>query len=153
MWDKLRIRDTTDKDKNFILKSWMKNYKKSLVASQIHPDIFYKNYQDAIENCLATATTMILCDKEDPNFIYAFMVLDELNEANILHFLYVRDDFRNFKLAKQIYNQFLKDKTLFFTHQTRTMSKEGKWLNTSQELADRFGAIYNPFLFWGQYVK
>lgn len=150
--EKLKIRSANDKDRNFILKTWLKNYKKSNFASEIDPSIYYEAYQNAVKNCLSRSTVSILCDEEDPNFIYAFFVLDEHTEANVLHFLYVRDDFRNWGIAKQIYKQFLANKFIFYTHKTKMINGQNKAINVSAELAEKVGAVYNPFLFFKSYL-
>lgn len=150
--DKLKLRAANDKDLNFILKSWLKNYRKSNFGSELDEEDYFETYQNAVKECLKQSKVAILCDEQDPFFIYAFFVVEEHAEANVLHYLYVRDDFRNTGIARQIHKQFLKDKTLFYTHKTKMVTKEGRYIPVAHELAQQAGAIYRPFLFFKKYL-
>lgn len=144
----LSIREANEQDRNFILRTWLKNYKQSHFARSIAPEIYFKKHETKIKDVMSRSKVIILCDKEKPWFICGFIILEEYTEANVVHFLYIRKSQRKGGFAKSLHRLFLKDKVLFYTQQCVIKTPDDRFVDISKELAEKVGAIYDPYLFF-----
>lgn len=141
------IREATDKDINFITSSWLKSYKESDFSKQIHPHVFFKKHEEHIKKKFKDSKIFILCDKLEPSSILAYICYEDFSEFNVLHFMYVKRPFRKFGLANILYETYLKDKDLIYTHKTYIVQElYSKHKNDRTHFIHK--AIYNPYLFF-----
>lgn len=120
------IREIKDEDHAFILSTWLKSYYDLMVGHKPPKFIFFKEHQKAIKGCIKEGS--ILCNDEDPDQIIGYVV----HSGTTLHYIYVKNVFRNLKLARQLLDS---KKFESYTHHTSYMNKL------------KLSLIYNPYLF------
>lgn len=148
MLDQVQVREANDTDRNLILSSILKSYRISVFSQDIPNEVYYIEHEARLKKVLSKSNVVILCNSQQQNIIYGFVVFEEFSNYRVVHALYIKKSFRNFRLAAAIYEQILKGKTLFYTHNFVTIDGKGKRVNTGQILAKKVNAIYNPYLFF-----
>ncbi len=117
----ISIRDFNQNDLNFILSKWLKNYKfSSRFTKKIKADIFYKWHHMIVQNILGrnTANVLIANPIDEPDVNLGFICYEK-GDAKVLHYVFVKPEFRNFGIGKRLYHVAMGDNsTAFFTHWT-----------------------------------
>ncbi len=102
------------------------------------PETFYKEHKRLLAKILQAPKAMmaIACLDDDPRVIVGFILAEPL--ADILHYVYVKQAFRRFGVAKRLLAHLeLSLDVCTVTHWTSDMASIG---------AKRPGMIYNPYL-------
>jgi len=128
----IKTRPSTAEDHNFILSTWLKSY-------QAHGNEFYKpsgkvyfkEHQELIKKKLDSCKVDIVTTDEDESQIIGYMVHD----ADCIHYVYIKNLFRNFKIAKKL----VSESTATYYSQHTSYSKR-----ISGSL------IYNPYRFFNE---
>jgi hypothetical protein len=133
------IRAVSGNDIPLIYSTWLKSYQcDSNVGLSVSKSVFFENYRLIVDQILEKNTTEILiaCSNDDPNVIYGYLIAEP--SENILHYIFVKEPFRNFKIAKSLFNQAFHDGmgVVIITHSTYS----------AKELTGKF--TFNPFKLW-----
>lgn len=104
---------TEEGDKNFIISSWLKEYRDdSKFLRRVRPWVYYEEHHKRIHKALEQGSTLIAYRSEEPEVILGYVNYDK-----ILHWIYVRPEFRKEGVATQLLKDF--DLTsCHFTHWT-----------------------------------
>ena len=117
----ISIREFNTTDLNFILSKWLKNYKfSSRFTKKIKSDVYYKWHQLLIENIMGRGTSTILIANpiDEPGVNLGFICYETTPEK-IIHYIFVKPEFRNFGIGRRMYLKSMEDKTVgYFTHWT-----------------------------------
>lgn len=117
----ISIRDFNSNDLNFILSKWLKNYKfSSRFTKKIKADIFYKWHHMIVQNILGrgTASVLIANPTDEPDVNLGFICFEQ-SDSKIIHYIFVKPEFRNFGIGKRLYLAAMGDNsTGYFTHWT-----------------------------------
>lgn len=132
------IRRACEEDVNFIFNSWLKSYRNSLFARNMHNTIYFDQHHKVVERLLKTSEVLIACDQKDPSSCYGYIVAEKVDNIFVLHFTYVKHPFRKFGVATALLNAF--DHNLsqasIYTHHTRV----------AELLAPKYNMVYNPYV-------
>lgn len=134
--DFVTIRPYIENDKNFILNSWLYGFKEGCEYFRlIEKDAYKDKYGQVIHNILERESTdiKIICLKEDQNIIVGYSITELRPPFIILHWMYVKQDWRNNGIARMLVPEGL-------THATH-LTKIGKAL-----LKRHPDVSFNPFL-------
>ena len=117
-------------DTNLILKSWLTTFKNTGPA--VHRMIdseYFEDYQKIIKHMLANSDITIVCDPEDKDIIWAYMI----HTDHAIHYIYVKDTFRKLGIMRKLISL---AKANHFTH----------WTTPMNSISHKFKhLIYNPF--------
>ena len=69
---------------------------------KINKDSFLTGHNKLINRMLDHAKCLVLVDPQEQGLIYAFIVFDHMGDFDIIHFAYVRKDFRGLGLLKNL---------------------------------------------------
>jgi hypothetical protein len=152
-------RSPTPDDLQFIMSSWLHSNRNSDFANYINNDTYYKLHEPLIKVLIAASMVTMICDKEDPSHVYGYAVYELPNDKLILHYIYIKFNYRNMGLAKQclqtIYPLF-GETDCYLTHIDRTMTRVSQDSITKEPLVKRNSAFikkrekyklnYNPYL-------
>lgn len=134
-WD---IRDASENDIEYIYTNWLKNFRHQSYAAIVQGPIYYDNYKKIIDHILLNAHTKVACLKENQEVILGFMTY----QPKIIHYIYVKDPFRELGVAKSLYQTIFKDdEDVQITHQTK---KIVSILRRKQNL------VFNPFILFNK---
>lgn len=118
----ISIRDFNANDLNFIMSKWLKNYKfSSRFTKKIKPDVYYKWHHLLIENIMGRSTSTILIANpiDEPDVNLGFICFETMGSDKIIHYAFVKPEFRNFGVGKRLFNKAMDGKQLgYFTHWT-----------------------------------
>lgn len=136
------VRQAREDDTNFLLATWLKSYRIiahddaiNPVVSRIPGQTYFKGQELAIKRILKSAQVLIAHDREDPAFIYGYMVF----EPGKIHYAYVKGSFRRLGVATELLKESGLDTAhaLEFSHHTPDIY----WIK--QKLPT---LTYNPYL-------
>lgn len=151
---KVIYRPANERDIPFVLSSWLKSYRQSEFAQPMPNEIYYDNHTQIIKNILSKAYTIMICDPDDDNHIYGFICAENTNKQ-ILHYMYVKYTYRNFKICENALMTFFPDfkkENLYLTHIDKTYLRKKEdttdYYRSSFFLKkkDDYKLIYNPYL-------
>lgn len=118
----ISIRTYNENDLNFILSKWLKNYKfSSRFTKKIKSDIYYKWHHLIIDNIMArpSCTILIANPVDEPDVNLGFICFEDINAEKIIHYAFVKPEFRNFGVGKKLYLTAMANKPFgYFTHWT-----------------------------------
>ena len=87
-------------DLHFITSSWLQSNRNSDFANYINNGDYYDYHDELIESILKRSMVTMIVDAEDLNHIYGYMVYENSDNDFVLHFIYIKFNYRNFGLAK-----------------------------------------------------
>lgn len=69
---------------------------------KINKDSYLTAHNRALNKLLDKCECDVVCDSEDPSFIYGFILHEAMGEYDVIHYVYLRKDFRGRGLAKDM---------------------------------------------------
>ena len=139
MQDQTAIRPATGDDLNFIYDSWLSSCRYDSPLGNCKNSIFFDNYRRIIDDVLSLDNThvFVACLTEDPHVILGYLACEL---PNIIHYIFTKDAFRQFGIAKALVTHAFKDTSnLITTHRTGYVEPI---LRSHPQIT------YNPFLFF-----
>jgi hypothetical protein len=96
-----KFRAPVEGDSAFIFNSWLKSYRSSDFAKSQCNVVYYENYKKIVSDIIGRSEITILCNPEDDNHLYGYIVFERLPGDNLLiHYLYVKHTYRRWGFAK-----------------------------------------------------
>ena len=141
----IHYRTPNSKDIPFIYSTWLKSYRNSDIAKNLSNDTYYHHHRNIVNEILTkdNVAITVICDETDHDQIYGYVVAEILAGSFIIHYVYVKYNFRKLKLLSQLYAEKLhaegylpQDRVTFVTHLPRNY----------QTLKSLYNIEYNPYL-------
>lgn len=140
---KMKIRLLMPNDIPFITSTWLKTYRsKSTLAKKIMEGCYFAEHNALINRSLMNGVTLVACDPEDEDHVFAYLVGHHRRTADYLHYIYVKSIFRQRGIAKELLKAFKKQDALYNTHETLPRNL------FSMLKANYSRVIYNPYPFF-----
>lgn len=118
----VEIRKIKESDKNFVIATWLKNYRSSSAfAKRINNEVYYKNHHAIVEHILSKpqTTALVVNSLGDEDHLLGFMVYETWPDAHVIHYAFVKIEFQKFGIATQLFHHAKIDPSNFvFTHST-----------------------------------
>jgi len=130
----LKFRKAKASDINFIYDSFLKSMKNdSSLGRLCTAHVFFKEFPAIIDRILSDSETLVASADEDDETIIGYIIF----EPNVVHYLFVKEAFRNLGIAKELIGQALAGK-MEFTYTSRT--------HHIREIIKKYpGITFNPF--------
>lgn len=139
---KTLIRPPKTEDVAFIASTWLNNFKNSSKFGQnIKKGIFYDNHAKIVNRILSKTNHVYIAHlPDDEDTIIGYMVGDAIDDTcNVIHFIYVKQPFRNFGVMKELLIHSEIDlSTALYTHET--------YVGADIIKTKYPGMIHNPYL-------
>ena len=135
----IRIREATDADVGFVMKSWLETYRReSSWARRMQANVYYPNHRLVVTHLLESERTMMACSDEDPSHVVGFGCGHTLPEAIVMHFVYVSYTVRGWGISKLLAQAFGWDpsRAVVTSH----------WTRHCDGLSTKTRLLYNPYL-------
>ena len=134
---KLR-RNLLPSDEGFIYNSWLKSHRSSAEVKRMDNDVYYDNHKQIIANILERPETSVLLivNETDEDHIYGYGVFEQLGDAVICHYIYVKYNYRKFGLGNMVFNAGTNEEVTACTHQNYL------W----DQLSKKYDIFFNPHL-------
>lgn len=114
------IRPMQPSDNNLIYNSWLKSYGESSDVSGEKKNLYYLRQKKLIDSILSRASVLIICNPEDEDQVYGYLVYEYLADNFILHWAYVKYTYRHLRLFKGLLDDLLAtlnySKEIILTH-------------------------------------
>lgn len=141
MEDKLQVilRDAIQEDLPLVYNSWLKQYRNSPFTTGMGNDLYFTQHRKVISAILKRSEVRVACDPNDSNTVYGW-ACGESYDTPLIHFLYVKKDFRGSGLGKMLLSEYgwESGKHIISTHYLKYRGKEFS-------VGDK-QIIYNPYL-------
>lgn len=123
-----KIRDLNENDYPFVKDTI---YYQNDKAHKYHNKLFSKLFTHIIKNLLTTAEGLIVCDTQDDNTIYSFILFNKFTLHNneifvVIHYIYTKQQFRKFGLGTQLL-EIVNGKNQIILHTFKTLFKSEKY--------------------------
>lgn len=135
----VRLRNVTAEDHNFILNSWLKSFRNGPAVRRMENSAYYHEQAKVIKELLQSVNVLVACDKDAPNQILGYLISQRINNVFVLHYVYVKQPFRNCGIAKMLIaarDHELGETAAVYTHHTESASR----------LAYKYKFMYNPYV-------
>lgn len=98
--DEVLIRKAGDSDLGFVLSTWIKGYRYSPEVLRVGRRVFLKTHKERMRKLIARSSVLVCCDRQERDELFAYVVLERLNDGCIIHWLYTKPLYREFGLAR-----------------------------------------------------
>lgn len=134
----IRIRRATESDVPFIFNSWLKSYRHSRFAQDLHTTIYYSEHHKIIENLLKTCEVIIACSDDDVSQILGWACFEKVQGAFVLHYIYTKQTYRMLGIAGRLLSE--------TGHNPELASLYSHHSAVALKLAGKYNFVYNPYL-------
>ena len=83
-------RAMVDGDRNFVFNSYLKSFRRDSTKRLVPASLYFPQQEQTLRFLLGVARTTVACWPEEPSEILGYAIHQELPEADVLHYLYVR---------------------------------------------------------------
>lgn len=136
----ITLRKANEEDAGFIFNSWLKCYRKANAVKPITNPIYFQEQHKIIESLVLDDRnfTIMACNPDDPSQIYGFVCAGYYEGIFTLHWIYVKQSFRNLRIGSTLLNAFEHDfgTAAVYTHHNHISSK----------LAPKYNMLYHPYI-------
>jgi hypothetical protein len=121
------FRPYTLDDIPFIHSSWGNSYYLGLNGHTLIKEYEFHSYHRPIRDKILNRPNIaiIVCSTiKDPDLIIAYIILEKPEASPnvmIIHYLYVKHDFKNQGIAKDLFNSSIHSRPILFTHRTNNL--------------------------------
>lgn len=139
--DLCAIRSVTDADISFIFSSWLKSAAAGPALKLIKSPIYYAQHHKLIEGYFKNCVIKVACNPADHNQIIGYIcfeVVEDVEPLLVVHYAYVKADFRNLGIAKALlaHTGLEQGKPFFYTTATKA----------SEQMNNKINMAYSPYL-------
>lgn len=116
----IEVRGAYPSDLEYLLKTWLRtHFRSSRFAEHIPKEIYYPKHHAMIERILLKSKTSILIahPQGEPDILLGYLVCENQIDP-VVHFIFVKKQFRLLGIAKQMLKKASIDKG-YFTHWTK----------------------------------
>ncbi len=134
----VEIRALIDSDLPFIFNSWLKAYRNAKAVAEVNQNIYFSEHHKLIERLLKRGKTLVVGAVGDPATVYGYINYEEVQGVFVLHFAYVKHDFRTLGLFKELMKATQHDFSGagMFTHK----------LKSAAILENKWNLLYSPYI-------
>jgi hypothetical protein len=133
--DNLIIRPPQDNELNFIYNSYLKSNRNNLEHMNMSNEFYYKTMTSILQSILSRSTINMLIETTN-NEIIGYMIVENTNNIQLVHFAYIKFAFRKLNLFTYLWNSVIDlNKSIICTH-------NGKIIDY---LIKKYNITYIPF--------
>ena len=136
----IKIRPANEEDVAFIFNSWLKSFRSSPFARVLSNEIYFAGHHKLIEKVLRRSQVSVVCNVDDSSQIFGYSVTERITGVLVIHYIYVKDSYRNMGIANTLLQNAGHDKRNFscYTHHTKPCDL----------IASRYSLLYQPYAFF-----
>lgn len=156
------IRPAGPGDTAIIRDTWLRSFRHSYHVRGIESEVYAHEHRKIMDLVLTrpSATTLVLCERADPTFVFGWICGEIINNWLVVHFLYVKGPYQDYGSGTALVKEFLDNEPgirgIVYTHQTKAGRKWAEKMEErlpERDLGDgsppqRLPLIYNPYLLY-----
>lgn len=113
------LRSFKDTDRDFVTRSLLMSFMHgSKEVQKINRDSYMNAHNTTINKLLDRCECLLICDLEDQDLIYGFVLYENGEQFDVLHYIYIRKAFRKNRLAAELLSKVFKKRNLAISHIT-----------------------------------
>lgn len=135
----LLVRRASKPDLRFITSSWLKSNRDAPMVQGIPNTVYYHYHHKILEELIPRSLVLVACDPEDTGYIYGWACAEVVDTALVVHYVYVRYDWRRKGVAKAMMDVLMDAESppaVIHTHRT----------HTARKILRNKTWIYNPYM-------
>lgn len=143
------LRGPEKSDLAFIRSSWLSSYRDGLAVRGVPHKIYYGRHEVVVRELLKRAYVMVLCLKNDPDYIAGWAVLEKTSGGIILHYVYVRGKYRRTGMARKLIELILEQEkpgVVFYSHRTMFVADYRRACLANDAPYPLKDWVYDPYL-------
>ena len=134
--DLVVLRALEETEVNFIYHSWLRSLRSGNSFYKSIPSIVYfENHRKRLYRILDKSHCLVATPKDHPEIVVAYIVWENFGPKEIIHYIYVKSDYRVMGLASLLVEVAAGDRDIIATHKTDSLPHRGN---------DRY--TFNPYL-------
>lgn len=94
------FREISPEDESFVLSSWKRSHRADF---EFMSNAEYYAYAKTFDAILAKSSCVVVAEKKDPTMLYGHIVFKKIPGVTIIHYIYVKQAFRDFGLATRLF--------------------------------------------------
>lgn len=141
-----------EKDIPFIYDAWMKTMKGAFPFKAMPSQTFNKEFKSYIKKTIDKSEVFVLCNKDDQEQLYSFVVGSRLGNIPIIHFAYTKSIFWKMglmrKLIEETFPEVLEHGCVY-TNFSPALHSPNWFVEDkpfSHFLEMKYGMLFNPFM-------
>lgn len=134
----VQIRDANEEDVPFIFNSWLRSYRNSSFARTLSNEVYYAGHHRLIERALKRCQVSVVCGLEDSGQIFGYSVTEKVTGVLVVHYIYVKDSYRNMGIANTLLQHAGHDKKIFSCYTQHT--------KPCDLVASRYSLLFQPYV-------
>lgn len=135
----VEVRRTIDSDIPFIFNSWLKAYRNAKAVAEVTQNVYFSEHHKLVEKLLKRGQTLVVGAANDPATVYGYINYEHVQGLFVLHFAYIKHDFRHLGLFKELMKATGQDFSTLGCY-THRISKNVLILE------DKFNLVYHPYI-------
>jgi len=139
------IREMQPDDHAFVKRRWAGEMRHAPWSRSVPPPVYWGSQYKTIEALLAQSTAILAVDPADTNHLYGVIVCQR-GQKSILHWLFVKSEYRKLGLARELLAAGLGDKRPIYLTQVTSFIAE------HPQLCEKHGIVSSPFILLGTHV-
>lgn len=134
----VRIRPADAADVAFIFSSWLRSYRHSRFAQDLHTTIYFTEHHKVIESILQTCDVLVACDDKNPADIFGYICFERVEGQFVLHYIYTKQTYRMLGIATLLLEASNYDPSTIAIYSHHNV--------VAPKLATRYNFIYSPYI-------
>ena len=99
----IQHRKFKESDRDYLTRSILMSYLSgSQEIRKINKDSYLTAHNKTVNGLLDNCQCVVVCDGEDEDLIYGFVIYQQMKDWDVLHYVYVRKDFRGRGIGKDL---------------------------------------------------
>ena len=136
-----QLRPFRESDRNFVTRGWTSEMRRAAFSRHVPQNVYWPSQHNLVADLLRLATTIIACDPQDEEHVYGCIVYQPA-ELAIVHWCYVKGDYRRVGLASALVVAAIGDKRPIYCTQPSELFNE-------RTLVERHELVASPYLLLG----
>ena len=141
------LRQLQPDDLAFVKRRWAGEMRHSPWYRCVPSPVYWGSQYKTIEALLSQSTCILAVDPADTNHLYGVIVCQKSKERSILHWLFVKSEYRKLGLGSELLNAGLGERRpIYLTQATNFVAEH-------PQLCEKHAVVSSPFILLGTHVE
>jgi GNAT superfamily N-acetyltransferase len=141
------LREAAADDRAFISRKWAAEMRRSPWARCTPPDVYWPSQYKTIEALMARSRVVVAADPGDTMHLYGVIVWQRIEPRALLHWLYVKPDYRRLGLAAQLAAATLGDARPVY------LTQASNFVADHPDIMQKHGLVPSPYILLGTHTE
>ena len=136
----VKIRNARESDRPWIMATWLDANRRSPLSNYLTNTVYFGEHRKLITRILSCSVNLVAAWDKNNDQLFGWVCGDRIGNELIVHFIYTKQKFRRFGIAKKLMNElgYKEGETIVATHITYIYVETG--------IPRRIKIINNPYI-------